>query len=53
MADDPRIDELLDNLYDSSLSPEEACRAHPELMPELLKRLYAMTALEAQLDAED
>ena len=35
MPDDPRVDQLLEELLDSGGTPEDACRACPELLPDL------------------
>ena len=35
MSDDPRVEELLQELLDSSSTPEEVCRACPELLPQV------------------
>jgi hypothetical protein len=31
MAHDSRVAQLLDEIFDERLTPEEACRDHPEL----------------------
>ena len=33
MTDDPRVQQLLDQLHDSQATPEEVCRSYPELLP--------------------
>ena len=38
MADDPRVDQLLDEVCDSGCTPEEVCRDRPELLPEVRRR---------------
>ena len=51
MADDPRVDQLLEEISDSGCTPEVACRDCPELLPEVRRRLLQMRIVEAQLDA--
>jgi serine/threonine protein kinase/formylglycine-generating enzyme required for sulfatase activity len=51
MADDPRIQELLDQIGDSGCTPEEACRTCPELLSEVKRRWIQMCFVEAELDA--
>ena len=51
MADDPRMQQLLDEISDSGRTPEEVCGACPELLPEVRRRWWQMCAVEAQLDA--
>ena len=35
MADDPRIDELLEELLETNGTPEDVCRDNPELLPQV------------------
>ena len=35
MADDPRVQRLLDEIFDSGRTPEEVCRECPELLTEV------------------
>jgi serine/threonine-protein kinase len=51
MADDPRVQQLLDEILDSERTPEEVCGACPELLPEVRKRWQQMRAVEAELEA--
>jgi tetratricopeptide (TPR) repeat protein/tRNA A-37 threonylcarbamoyl transferase component Bud32 len=51
VADDPRVQQLLDELSDSGRTPEEVCGACPELLPEVRRRWEQMCAVEAELDA--
>jgi serine/threonine-protein kinase len=51
MADDSQIAHLLDDLFDNQLTPEEACRDHPELLQEVRKQWRRMSALQARLEA--
>jgi serine/threonine-protein kinase len=51
MTDDPRIQQLLDELHDSHASPEEVCGAYPELLPVVRARWQQMCRLRANLDA--
>jgi serine/threonine-protein kinase len=51
MADDPRVQQLLDELLDSDATPEEVCRSCPELLPVVRQRWRKMCRLQAKLDA--
>ena len=51
MIDDPRVEELLEELLESGGSPEEACRACPELLPRVRARLLRVRLLEQELGA--
>jgi serine/threonine protein kinase/formylglycine-generating enzyme required for sulfatase activity len=51
MSDDPRMEQLLDEIRDNGSTPEEVCRACPELLPELRRRWLQMRLVEADLDA--
>ena len=51
LADDPRVQELLEELLESGHTPEEACRHSPELLPQILERWRRLHACDAQLDA--
>src|SRR5262249_48207568 len=51
VADEPRVQQLLDELLDSGCTPEEVCAACPELLPEVRRRWQQMCAVEAELDA--
>jgi serine/threonine-protein kinase len=51
MADEARVDRLLDEIADSGCTPEEACADCPELLPEVRRRWERMCAVEAELDA--
>ena len=51
MADDPRVQQLLDEISDSGRTPEEVCGACPELLQEVRHRWQQMRILEAELDA--
>ena len=35
MADDPRVEQLLEEICDSGCTPEEVCSDCPELLPEV------------------
>ena len=35
MTDNPRMQQLLDELLDSRATPEEVCGSYPELLPEI------------------
>jgi serine/threonine-protein kinase len=51
MADDPRVQQLLDALLDPQATPEEVCRSCPELLPVVRERWRQMRRLGADLDA--
>jgi serine/threonine-protein kinase len=38
MADEPRVQRMLDEILDSDRTPEEVCGDCPELLPEVRKR---------------
>lgn len=50
-AHESRIQLLLEEILDSDVSPEEACREHPELLPEVSDRLERARAMEAHIEA--
>jgi serine/threonine-protein kinase len=49
MTDDPRVQQLLDQLLDSHATPEEVCAACPELLPVVRKRWQQLRRLRADL----
>jgi tetratricopeptide (TPR) repeat protein/tRNA A-37 threonylcarbamoyl transferase component Bud32 len=51
VADESRVQQLLEEISDSGRSPEEVCAACPELLPEVRRLWEQMCAVEAQLDA--
>jgi serine/threonine-protein kinase len=51
MTDDPRVQQLLDELIDSQATPEEVCASYPELLPQLRRCWHRMQRVEADLDA--
>src|SRR6516164_9712588 len=51
MADDPRVQQLLDELLDSHATPEVVCGSCPELLPVVRNRWRQMRRLQADLDA--
>src|SRR5262245_58584159 len=51
MTDDPRVQQLLDQLLDSHATPEEVCRSCPELLCTVRDRWRQMRRLRADLDA--
>jgi serine/threonine-protein kinase len=51
VADEPRVEQLLDEIFDSERTPEEVCAACPELLPEVRRRWQQMCQVEAELDA--
>jgi serine/threonine-protein kinase len=50
-ADDPRVDQLLEELLDSGGTPEEACRPCPELLPQVRAGWQRLRALKAEVGA--
>jgi serine/threonine-protein kinase len=51
MAENPRVQQLLDEILDSERSPEEVCGSCPELLPEVRRRWREMCRVEAELKA--
>src|SRR5690348_647450 len=51
MTDNPRVRQLLDELYESHATPEEVCRSCPELLPEVRARWQAVCRVRTELDA--
>ena len=51
MADDPRVQELLDEVFDSDRTPEEVCGDHPDLLAEVRRRWQQMRLVEAEIDS--
>ena len=51
MSGDPRVRSLLEEILESHRTPEEVCRACPELLPEVRDRLRRLRELEAQVDS--
>src|SRR6266478_8120937 len=49
MSDDPRVEQLLEELLDSGGTPEEVCRACPELLPEVRAGWQRLRALQAEV----
>jgi tetratricopeptide (TPR) repeat protein len=51
MIDDPRVEQLLEELLESGGSPEEVCRANPELLPQVRAGWQRLRTLEAEVGA--
>ncbi|HJZ54100.1 MAG TPA: serine/threonine-protein kinase, partial [Gemmataceae bacterium] len=51
MPADPRVQELLDQVFDSGATPEEVCQSCPELLPEVRARCRRMGHIRAELAA--
>jgi eukaryotic-like serine/threonine-protein kinase len=51
MSEDPRMNQLLDELVDTSSTPEEICGDYPDLLPEVRDRLRQMRLVQAELNA--
>src|SRR5207245_10414147 len=50
MSDDPRVEQLLEELLDSGGTPEEVCRACPELLAQVRAGWQRLRAVEAKID---
>jgi serine/threonine-protein kinase len=50
VADESRVEQLLDEILDSGCTPEEVCGDGSELLPEVRQRWQRVCALEAELD---
>src|SRR5262249_33629473 len=48
MPDDPRVEQLLEDLLDSGGTPEDACRTCPELLPQVRAGWQRLRALRAE-----
>jgi tetratricopeptide (TPR) repeat protein len=51
MPGDPRVKRLLEEILESDRTPEEVCRACPELLTQVRHRLGRVRALEAEVEA--
>jgi tRNA A-37 threonylcarbamoyl transferase component Bud32 len=51
MPDEPRVQELLDELFDRETTPEEVCGACPELLPVVRQRWRQICRARTELDA--
>jgi serine/threonine-protein kinase len=51
MTDDPRIEQLLEELQDSHVTPEEVCASCPELLPVVRERWRRICRVRRDLDA--
>jgi eukaryotic-like serine/threonine-protein kinase len=51
MADDPRVEQLLEELLESGGTPEEVCRSCPELLPQVRTGLQRLRLLEDEVSA--
>src|SRR5262245_52107402 len=51
MTDDPRVQQLLEQLHDTQATPEEVCASCPELLPVVRDRWRQLRRLRADLDA--
>ena len=50
MTDNPRLQQLLDELLDSQSTPEDVCRSDPELLPEVRAYWREVRRVRSQLD---
>jgi eukaryotic-like serine/threonine-protein kinase len=51
MSDDPRVEQLLDEIADSGRTPEEVCADCPELLAEVRTLWLRMRLVDAELEA--
>src|SRR5262249_2197867 len=51
MPDNPRVEQLLEELLSSGGTPEEACRTCPELLPKVRAGWQRVRALKAEIGA--
>jgi serine/threonine-protein kinase len=51
MHDDPRVEQLLDEILDSASTPEEVCGSCPELLPVVRERWRQVCQVRAEIDA--
>src|SRR6516165_6667433 len=51
MSDEPRVQELLAELFDRQAAPEEVCGACPELLPVVRERWRQICRMRTELDA--
>lgn len=51
MVEDPRIQQMLDVLLDSRLTPEEVCSTCPELLPQVRERWRRLRLVQDEVDA--
>src|SRR5260370_5740037 len=51
MTDDPRVQQLIDELLASTATPEEVCKSYPELLPVVRRKWRRVSRLSADLDA--
>src|SRR5262249_31208942 len=51
VSDDPRVEQLLDELCDYRATPEEVCSSCPELLPQVRERWRQLRRTEAEVDA--
>jgi serine/threonine-protein kinase len=51
MPDEPRVQELLDELFDGEATPDEVCGACPELLPVVRERWRQICRARAEFDA--
>ncbi|HEV3262724.1 MAG TPA: hypothetical protein VG013_38165 [Gemmataceae bacterium] len=52
MADDPRIQQVLDQLLNGHATPEEVCRSCPESLPLVRNRWRQMRRLRADVQTD-
>ena len=51
MSDEPRVEQLVDEMLESGRTPEEVCADCPELLTEVRKRSGLLRIVEAELNA--
>jgi serine/threonine protein kinase len=50
MSDETRVEQLLEEIFDSNRTPEEVCADCPQLLAEVRKRHRQMRLMEAELE---
>jgi serine/threonine-protein kinase len=50
MSDDPRVDEALEKVLGSGMTPEEACAGCPDILPEVRRRWEQLRRILLELD---
>jgi RNA polymerase sigma-70 factor (ECF subfamily) len=52
MADDPRVQHVLDDISESGCTPEEACADCPELLPEEEREVFDLVRIQGMTQTE-
>jgi serine/threonine-protein kinase len=51
MSDEPRVQQLVDEMLESGRTPEEVCADCPDMLAEVRKHSVMLRIVEAELDA--